>query len=143
MVSSPEDFNVTPLTTSEKPEVRRADMEKTEGTKERRLFAEQFERLWSQALVTVSQAEEEASKALQRVSELAGWSQEELKRHIREFSERLVTQRHDLERSVEETVKGSVSRLKVPKREELMAFEERLNRLAARIDALAERHHPE
>jgi len=114
-------------------------MEKTDGSKDRRPFADQFERLWSQALLTVSQAEEEASKALQRVAELAGWSQDEVKRHVREFSERLVTQRHELERSVEETVKGTLARLKVPKREELMAFEERLNRLAARIDALAEK----
>jgi polyhydroxyalkanoate synthesis regulator phasin len=114
-------------------------MEKTEGSKEKRPLAEQLERLWSQALLAASAAEGEASKVVHRVAELAGWSQDEVKRHVRELSERLVTQRHELERGVEDAVKGRLARLKVPKREELVAFEDRLNRLAARIDALAER----
>ncbi|HLL53972.1 MAG TPA: phasin family protein [Myxococcaceae bacterium] len=114
-------------------------MEKTEGSKEKRPISEQLERLWSQALLAASVAEEEASRVAQRVAEVAGWSQDEVKRHVRELSEQLVTQRRDLERSVEEAVKGRVARIKLPKREELMAFEERLNQLAARIDALAER----
>jgi polyhydroxyalkanoate synthesis regulator phasin len=114
-------------------------MEKTEGSKEKRPISEQLERIWSQALMAASAAEEEASKVVHRVAELAGWSQDEVKRHVRELSERLVTQRHDLERSVEEAVKGSLARIKLPKREELVAFEDRLNQVAARIDALAER----
>lgn len=117
-------------------------MEKTEAGKERRPFAEHLERLWSQALLTVSVAEGEAAKAVHRVAELAGWSQDEVKRHVRELSERLVMQRHELERSVEEAVKGALARLKLPKREELMAFEQRLNRLSERVDALAERYKP-
>jgi len=117
-------------------------LEKTDGAREKRPFAEQLERLWGQALMTVSLAEDEAAKAVHRVAEMAGWSQDEVKRHVRELSERLVSQRHEFERSVEEGVKRALQRLQVPRREEMAAFEERLSRAAARIDELVNRRTP-
>lgn len=89
-------------------------MDKPEAPREKHPVAEAFERVWSQA----------------------GWSQEEVKRHAREFTEKLVGHRRDLEHSVEVAVKGALSRLKVPRREDLQEFEARLTKLAERIDAL-------
>ncbi|MBN1210407.1 MAG: phasin family protein [Myxococcaceae bacterium] len=111
-------------------------MDKPEAPREKNPVAEAFERVWSQALVAVSTAEEEVNRTLQRVAATAGWSQEEVKRHAREFTEKLVGHRRELERNVEEAVRGTLSRLKVPRREELQEFEARLTRLAERIDAL-------
>jgi polyhydroxyalkanoate synthesis regulator phasin len=111
-------------------------MDKPEAPREKHPVAEAFERVWSQALVAVSTAEEEVNRTLQRVAATAGWSQDEVKRHAREFTEKLVSHRRDLERNVEEAVRSTISRLKVPRREELQDFEARLSRLAERIDAL-------
>jgi polyhydroxyalkanoate synthesis regulator phasin len=111
-------------------------MDQPEAPREKNPVAEAFERVWSQALLAMSTAEEEVNKNFQRVAAAAGWSQEEVKRHAREFTERLVGHRKDLEHNVEEAVRGALARLKVPRREELQEFEARLGRLAERIDAL-------
>ena len=113
-------------------------MDKPEGnnSKEWWSFGETFERVWGQALVAVSAAEDEAGKVAQRVAELAGWSQDEVKRHVRDFTERLIVQRRDMEKAVEESVKRSLARLKVPRREDLETARERLDALAKRIEAL-------
>jgi polyhydroxyalkanoate synthesis regulator phasin len=103
---------------------------------EKRTFSEIFEHLWSQALVAVSAAEDEVSKAVQKLAEAAGWSQEEARRQVRELSERLVAQRRELNRAVEEGVKKALARVKVPRRDELQDFGRRLDRLAERIQAL-------
>ncbi|MFL5344813.1 MAG: phasin family protein [Hyalangium sp.] len=113
-------------------------MDKPEAPREKHAVAEAFERVWSQALLAVSTAEEEVNRTLQRVAAAAGWSQEEVKRQAREFTERLAGHRKGLEHSVEEAVRGAVSRLKVPRREELQEFEARLARLAERIEALGQ-----
>src|SRR5260221_4006112 len=52
-----------------------------------------FEKVWGQALLAVSTAEEEAGKALGKVAEVYGWSQDEVKRHVREFADKLASQR--------------------------------------------------
>ncbi|MDY7230888.1 phasin family protein [Hyalangium rubrum] len=114
-------------------------MDKPEAPREKHPVAETFERVWSQALGAVTTAEEEVQRTLQRVASAAGWSQEEVKRQAREFTERLVGHRKELERGVEEAVRGAVARLKVPKREELQDFEARLGRLAERIEALGQK----
>ena len=103
---------------------------------EKRTLGEIFEHLWSQALVAVSAAEDEVSKAVGRLAEVAGWSQEEARRQVRELSERLVAQRRELNRVVEEGVKKALVRVKVPRRDELLDFGRRLDRLAERIRAL-------
>jgi polyhydroxyalkanoate synthesis regulator phasin len=111
-------------------------MDQPEAPREKHAVAEAFERVWSQALLAVSTAEEEVNRALQRVAATAGWSQEEVKRLAREFTERLAGHRKDLEHSVEVAVRGALSKVKIPRREELQEFEERLTRLSERIDAL-------
>ena len=73
-------------------------MDTPESPREKRPLAETFERLWGQALLAVSTAEEEAGRVVQRVTGAAGWSQDEVRRQARELTERLVTQRRDLER---------------------------------------------
>ena len=113
-------------------------MDKPEAPREKHPVAETFERLWSQALLAVSTAEEEANRTVQRVAAAAGWSQDEVKRHAREFTERLVGQRKDLEHNVEEGVRQALARLKLPRREELQEFGARLERLAERIEALGQ-----
>lgn len=114
-------------------------MDKPEAPREKHAVAETFERIWSQALLAVSTAEEEATRTLQRVASAAGWSQDEVKRQAREFTEKLVGHRRDLERNVEDAVRGALTRLKVPRRDELQEFEARLGRLAERIDALGQK----
>jgi hypothetical protein len=104
-----------------------------------RPVVEYFQRLWGQALVAVSQAEDEAGKAAQKFAEVTGWGQEEIKRQARELSERLVRQRRDLEHSVEEGVRRTLLTLRVPRREEIHDIQARLERVAARIEALARR----
>lgn len=91
---------------------------------------EHFQHIWSQALTAVAGAEEEAQKLLQK---WRGLSQEELKK----LELRLATQRKELERRVEEVVKASVDRLRVPRREEIAQLNARLDALAARLEALS------
>lgn len=88
-----------------------------------------FQQIWSQALTTVHGAEEEAQKLLGRVQ---GISQEE----TRKLQERLAGQRKELERRVEEVVKTSVARLKVPRRDEVAQLNARLDALTKRSEAL-------
>ena len=102
-------------------------------------MAEHFERFWAQALVTVSQAEGEVTKTIQRIADVAGWGPEEVKRQAREFSERLTSQRKDLERSVEEGVRKALTRVRLPRRDELQELQARMDRVASRLDALAGR----
>jgi polyhydroxyalkanoate synthesis regulator phasin len=113
-------------------------MEKTDVTKDRRPLAEYFEKVWSQALVAVSTVEEEATKVVQRVADAAGWSQDEVRRHAREFAERLAEQRRDLESNVEEGVKRALARVRLPRRDELAEITARLDRIDQRLDALRE-----
>lgn len=89
-----------------------------------------FQQIWSQALTTVQGAEGEAQKVIAR---LQGVSQEEAKR----LSERLATQRKELERRVEDVVKTSVGRLKLPRREEIAQLQTRVDALVKRVEALS------
>lgn len=88
-----------------------------------------FQQIWSQALTTVAGAEEETQKLLGR---LQGMSQEESGK----LTERLATQRKELERRVDEVVKTSVSKLKVPSRAEIAQLNARLETLTRRVEAL-------
>ncbi len=112
---------------------------KPEAPREKHPVAETFERVWSQALLAVSTAEEEAGRTVQRLAATAGWSQEEMKRYARELTERLTGHRKDLERNVEDGVRRALSHLKLPRREEMQEVEARLGRIAERIDALGQR----
>jgi polyhydroxyalkanoate synthesis regulator phasin len=98
---------------------------------------EAFQQFWGQALVTLTGAEEEAARLLGRVQGLAGWSQEEARRQVREFSERLAGQRREIEKRVEDTVKQSVSRLRLPRHAEVSQLTTRLDALARRVENLS------
>jgi polyhydroxyalkanoate synthesis regulator phasin len=103
---------------------------------DRRSIAEFFQQVWSHALVTVSGAEDEAAKLLARVQGMAGWSQDEVKRQVREYADRLTAQRRDMERKVEDTVRVALQRLRVPRKEEIAQLNSRLDTLHKRIEHL-------
>lgn len=112
-------------------------MERQQETpRDKRPVAEALEKLWGQALVAVESAEDAAQGTLQRVAGLAGWSQDEVRRHAREFGERLAGQREQLQRGVEEGVQRTLTRLKLPRRDDLQSLTARLDKLAARVEAL-------
>lgn len=112
-------------------------MDTTPGGKDKKSVPELFRDAWSQALAAVNNAEDEAQKVLGRVSDLAGWGPEEVKRHYREFAERLVGQRKELEKSIDAGVKKALSRVKLPKREDVDTLSKRVTALASRVEALA------
>lgn len=85
-----------------------------------------FHQIWSQALTTVQGAEGVLGR-------LQGISQDE----SRKLAERLQGQRKELERRVEDVVKVSVSRLRVPRREEVAQLTARVEALAKRVEALS------
>ena len=60
-------------------------------------------------------------------------------RQVRDFTERLISQRKELERNVEEGVKRTVAKLKLPRREEMQALESRLEKLTQRVEALVDK----
>jgi polyhydroxyalkanoate synthesis regulator phasin len=106
------------------------------STKDKRSAMEFFHQVWGQALVAVTGAEEEVAKVMGRLQGAVGWSQEEARRQVQHFTERLASQRRDLERRAEESVKVSMQKLKVPRREELAQLNARLDELAQRLEAL-------
>lgn len=105
--------------------------------KDKRTTVEFFQQVWSQALVTVTGAEEEAAKLLGRLQGMAGWSQDEVRRQVQQFSERLTAQRRELERQAEDSVRASVQRLRVPRRDEVAQLNARLDALVRRLEALS------
>ncbi len=115
------------------PDADKSDKVAREG------LPEYVEKVWSQALIAVSTAEDEATRLVARLAAAAGWGQDEVKRQVQELSERLLTQRRSLETNVEEAVRGTLARLQVPRREQVLELTARLDRLAERVDALARR----
>jgi polyhydroxyalkanoate synthesis regulator phasin len=107
-----------------------------ETGKDKRVVPEALERLWSQALLAVSTAEDEAVRLAQKVSETVGGTQEEIRARAKELADRLTTQGRELEKTVEEAVKRTLSRVKLPRREELLEVQSRLDKLTERIDRL-------
>ncbi|HYV50089.1 MAG TPA: phasin family protein [Myxococcaceae bacterium] len=95
-----------------------------------------LERLWSQALVTVSAAGEEVGRTAQKLAEKAGLNAEEIRGHLREFTDRLSTQRRDLESRVEDAARRAIATVKVPRREQLQELQTRLDALEARVAKL-------
>jgi polyhydroxyalkanoate synthesis regulator phasin len=98
---------------------------------------EMFKDAWSHALAGVNAAEQEAEKVFSRIADVAGFSPEDVRRHAREFGERLTVQRRELERTIDDAVRRATSRFRVPSREDLEALEKRLDAIAARVEALA------
>lgn len=98
---------------------------------------ERFKVAWSQALVGLDAAEQEAEKVLAKVADATGFGPEDVRRQARDFAERLQSQRREIERTIDEAVKRAVSRFKLPSREELDELRRRVDSLSSRLDGLA------
>lgn len=98
---------------------------------------ERFKEAWSQALAGVNAAEAEAEKVLGRLADAAGFSPEDVRRHAREFGERLVQQRREIERALDDAVKRAVAGFRLPSRDEVQALQRRVEEVAARLETLA------
>ena len=102
-----------------------------------------FKEAWSNALAGVNAAEQEAEKVLSRFADAAGFSPEDVRRHAREFGERLANQRREVERAVDEAVRRAANRFRIPSRDDIEALQRRLDAVAQRVDALAkEKENP-
>ncbi|HEU4385116.1 MAG TPA: phasin family protein [Anaeromyxobacteraceae bacterium] len=97
-----------------------------------------FKEAWSQALVGLNAAEAEAEKVLSRLAGAAGLTPDEVKKHAREFGERLSSQRREVERAIDEAVKRAAARVKLPNRDEVEALKRRLDQIAEQLERLAQ-----
>lgn len=102
-----------------------------------RQLQEMFKEAWSQALVGINTAEQEAEKVFARIADAAGFTPDDVKRHAREFGERLGAQRKEIERTIDDAVRRATVRFKLPTREEIDSLRQRVDSIAARVDALA------
>jgi polyhydroxyalkanoate synthesis regulator phasin len=107
-----------------------------EVPKDRRPVVEALERMWAQAVTAMSSVEDEAARVVQRAQTVAGWSQEEVRRQMTDLAERLAAQRRELEEGLEERVRTALTRLRVPRREEVQALTARVDRVAERLEKL-------
>ncbi|HEX9306079.1 MAG TPA: phasin family protein [Anaeromyxobacter sp.] len=98
---------------------------------------EMFKEAWSHALAGVNAAEAEAEKVLGKLADAAGFSPDDVKRHAREFGERLTTQRRDLEKAIDEAVKRTANRFRIPTQSDIEALQKRVDAVAARVEAIA------
>jgi polyhydroxyalkanoate synthesis regulator phasin len=98
---------------------------------------EMFQEAWSHALAGATAAEQEAEKVFNKVADVAGFSPEDVRRHARDFAERLKAQRKELEKSIDEGVKRAANRLQVPTKSDLDAIEQRLTALSTKVEELA------
>ncbi len=99
-------------------------------------FQDLFKEAWSHAVAGVNAAEQEAEKVLSRLADAAGLSPEDVKRHAREFGERLTAQRRELERGIDDAVRRAANRFRIPSREEIETLQKRVEGLAQRIEAI-------
>jgi polyhydroxyalkanoate synthesis regulator phasin len=108
-----------------------------EPTLEKKTLAESFQHLWGQAFMAVTGADEEAANVVQKFQHLAGWSQEEAKKQLKDFSQRITSQRKDAEKRFDDVLRQSVARLRIPRREEIARLNARLDAIAQRLDTRA------
>jgi len=102
-----------------------------------------FKDAWSQALVGINAAEQEAERVLGRIADAAGFTPEDVRKHAREFGDRLQQQRREVEKGIDEAVKKATDRFRFPSRGEVDELRERVDALAKQVDALAqERSRP-
>lgn len=99
-------------------------------------FHDLFKEAWSHAVAGVNAAEQEAEKVFSRLADAAGLSPEDVRRHAREFGERLTAQRRDLERGIDDAVRRAANRFRIPSRDEIEALQKRVEGLAQRIEAI-------
>lgn len=98
---------------------------------------EMFKEAWSQALVGLNAAEAEAEKVLSRLADAAGFSPEDVKKHAREFGERLTNQRREVEKAIDEAVKKAAARFKLPTRDDIDGLKQRLDKISERVEEIA------
>ncbi len=103
---------------------------------------ETFKEAWSSALAGVNAAEAEAEKVLGKLADAAGLSPDEMKRHARELGDRLVTQRKDLEKAIDEAVRRTANRFRLPTRADIDALSKRVDEVTARVEALTQEKKP-
>ncbi|HUL61101.1 MAG TPA: phasin family protein [Anaeromyxobacteraceae bacterium] len=96
-----------------------------------------FKEAWSQALAGVNAAEQEAEKVFTRLADVAGFSPEDVKRHAREFGERLQAQRREIEKAIDDAVRRAANRFRIPTKEDLDVLQKRLDHVSKRVDALS------
>jgi polyhydroxyalkanoate synthesis regulator phasin len=60
-----------------------------------------------------------------------------VRRHARDFGERLTTQRREIERTIDDAVRRAASRFKLPTREDVEALNKRLDTISQRVEALS------
>lgn len=102
-----------------------------------------FKEAWSQALAGMNAAEQEAEKVFARLADAAGFTADDVKRHAREFGERLSSQRREIEKGIDDAVRRAAGRFRVPSREDVDGLQKRVDAIAERVDALAkEREKP-
>lgn len=94
---------------------------------------ELFKELWSQALVAVSGAEDEARRILERVATVTEVRPEDLQRFGRELSNSLRSQRTNVERSIEDVLKAALPGLHAPLAVQIGDIKARLEVLTARV----------
>jgi polyhydroxyalkanoate synthesis regulator phasin len=98
---------------------------------------EMFKEAWSSALAGVNAAEVEAEKVLGKLADVAGFSPEDVRRHARDFGERLTTQRRELEKTIDEAVRRAANRFRIPSQADIDALQKRVEAVAERIEALS------
>ena len=99
---------------------------------------ETFKEAWSSALAGVNAAEAEAEKVLGKLADAAGFSPEDVKRHAREFGERLSTQRKDLEKAIDDAVRRTANRFRIPTQADIEALTKRVDEVSARLEAISQ-----
>ena len=98
---------------------------------------EMFREAWSSALAGVNAAEQEAEKVLAKVADAAGLTPEDVRRHAREFGERLTVQRREIEKAIDDAVRRTANRFRIPTQSDIEALSKRVDAVAERIEALS------
>jgi poly(hydroxyalkanoate) granule-associated protein len=96
-----------------------------------------FKEAWSSALAGVNAAEQEAEKVFGKLADAAGFSPEDVRRHAREFGERLTTQRREIEKAIDDAVRRAANRFRIPTQSDIDALSKRVDAVSERIDALS------
>jgi polyhydroxyalkanoate synthesis regulator phasin len=94
---------------------------------------------WTQALVAVNATEEEVQRIVSRVSGWVEMGPEEARRLRAELSDKLRSERDQLEAGIESAVKKALMPFRVPSMEDLAALHARVSVLEARVDRLITR----
>ncbi len=92
--------------------------------------------VWEQALGAASNVEGDLKRAFTKIHLLAGWSQDEGLQQLRAMTERMVRQRQDIERRLEELTKRSLEMLSIPRRDATRQAATLLEALEKRVEAL-------